>query len=392
MTKSIDVSGKSEDEAIEAALEQLGLTRDDVSVEIIEWAKSGFLGFKSTPAVVRVTYDDKDERAERPIRADREERADRHNRTSHSEHADAGDHADRADHTDRSERPNRPGKPDRAARHERPAESDSATQQESQDLSDSKNRVESFLKGLLLRMDIDAEIEAKEGDGSIDVILTSKDPGALIGRRGETLDAIQHLANYVINRGGSGRTRINIDAENYRQRRNETLEALAARVAGKVIKYRRNVTMEPMNAYERHVIHSTLQDYEGISTYSVGSEPNRRIVVAYSRNAEGGGRGGDYNSRGGDYGSRGGDRGGRSHDGDRRGGSASGNRGSNDGGNRGSHHGNSAGIGSNNDETRNDEDNKPMYDDSEHGNADSESNERNENAPKQEAPKFREWR
>jgi len=212
MQKSIEVSGRTEEEAIETALTQLGLARDDVSVEIVEQAKTGFLGLKSTPAVIKVLYD---ARAE-----------------------------------------------------------------------DRTQRVEDFLTGLFERMDVEAGVEVTEGSDSINVNLTGKDPGALIGRRGETLDAIQHLTNYVVNRGVSGRVRINLDAENYRQRRNETLESLAVRTAGKVIKYRRNMTLDPMNAYERHVIHSALQEYEQISTYSVGTEPNRRIVVAYGRNDE----------------------------------------------------------------------------------------------------------
>jgi len=217
MTKSIEVSGRSEDDAIESALEQLGLTRDDVSVEIVERAKTGFLGLKSTPAVVRVLYEAKEE---------------------------------------------------------------------------STLKVENFLKGLFVRMGVEADIGTTEDAGSISVILTGKDMGALIGRRGETLDAIQHLTNYVVNRGAAGRVRINLDAENYRQRRNETLESLATRTAGKVVKYRRNMTLDPMNAYERHVIHSALQNYDNITTYSVGSEPNRRIVVAYGRNSENAGRSG----------------------------------------------------------------------------------------------------
>ena len=211
MTRTIEVSGKTEDEALEAALEQLKLARDDVSVEIIERAKTGFLGLKSTPAVVKVTYEAKE------------------------------------DHTERIER---------------------------------------FLSGLLERMEIEASLDVSEGKGAVEVILSGKDPGALIGRRGETLDAIQHLTNYAINRGGASRVRVNIDAENYRQRRNETLEALAVKTAGKVLKYRRNMTLDPMNAYERHVIHTALQEYEGISTYSVGNEPNRRIVVAFGSGGE----------------------------------------------------------------------------------------------------------
>lgn len=222
MIKSIEVTGRTEDEAIESALEQLGLNRDDVSVEIVERAKTGFLGLKNTPAIVKVLFDAKEDRTA---------------------------------------------------------------------------RVELFLKGLFERMGIEAGIEVTESDGSINVTLTGKDPGALIGRRGETLDAIQHLTNYVTNRGGSGRIRVNLDAENYRQRRNETLESLATRTAGKVMKYRRNMTLDPMNAYERHVIHTALQNYENISTYSVGAEPNRRIVVAYGRNNENSGRSGGASYR-----------------------------------------------------------------------------------------------
>jgi len=193
-----------------------------VSVEIVEQAKTGFLGLKSTPAVVKVLYDVKEDRTA---------------------------------------------------------------------------KVESFLEGLFERMGVEAGVNVTEGEGSINVTLTGKDPGALIGRRGETLDSIQHLTNYVVNRGVSGRVRINLDAENYRQRRNETLESLATRTAGKVVKYRRNMTLDPMNAYERHIIHSALQDYEHISTYSVGSEPNRRVVVAYGNNNENAGQSGAANYR-----------------------------------------------------------------------------------------------
>jgi len=212
MQKSIEVQGRTEDEAIESALEQLGMARDDVSVEIVEQARTGFLGLKNTPAVVKVIYEAKEERTE---------------------------------------------------------------------------QVNTFLNGLFERMDIEVGLDISEEEGSINVILTGKDPGALIGRRGETLDAIQHLANYVVNRSVSGRVRINLDAENYRQRRNEALESLATRTAGKVIKYRRNMTLDPMNAYERHVIHTALQEHKGVSTFSVGTEPNRRVVVAFGENGEG---------------------------------------------------------------------------------------------------------
>jgi len=211
MTKSIEVQGRTEEEAIENALEQLSMSRDDVSVEIVEQARTGFLGLKNTPAIVKVIYESQEGRAE---------------------------------------------------------------------------QVDSFLTGLFERMDVEVSLDIKEDNDSVNVILTGKEPGALIGRRGETLDAIQHLTNYVVNRSVSGRVRINLDAENYRQRRNEALEALAAKTAGKVIKYRRNMTLDPMNAYERHVIHTALQEHEQVSTFSVGSEPNRRVVVAFGENRE----------------------------------------------------------------------------------------------------------
>ena len=211
MLKSIEVSGKSEDEAVQAALDELGLGRDEVSVEILERAKAGFLGLKSTPAVVRVTYEVVTSNAE---------------------------------------------------------------------------RVETFLTGLFTRMDVKAQPEISEEDGVVSVNLAGEDPGMLIGRRGETLDAIQHLTNYVVNRNISGRIRVNIDTENYRQRRNEALERLAEKVAGKAVKYKRNMTLEPMNSYERHIIHTALQEYENVTTSSIGTEPNRRVVVVFERKDE----------------------------------------------------------------------------------------------------------
>ena len=236
MIKSIEVSAKTEDEAIKSALEKLGLSRDDVSVEIVERAKSGFFGLKSSPAVVRVNYEVEDDLS---IEANAEAMAD----------------------VDDSVK-----------------ESKSITQNDEQD--DRCANAKRFLSGLFERMGVDITAEITSDDSTIEVLLKGENPGSVIGRRGETLDAIQHLTNYVINRPGGKRTRVNIDAENYRQRRNETLEKLAERAAGKVLKYRKNVTLDPMNAYERHVIHTVLQEYDNISTYSVGNEPNRRIVVA----------------------------------------------------------------------------------------------------------------
>ena len=134
-------------------------------------------------------------------------------------------------------------------------------------------------------MDSEAEVRVYQTEKDrYKVYLDGDKLGALIGRRGETLDAIQQLTNYSVNRSSDkGRVRVQVDAENYREKREQSLERLAQKVAGKVTKYRRNVTLEPMNAYERHVIHTALQDTKYVTTFSIGTEPNRRVVVSYDR-------------------------------------------------------------------------------------------------------------
>ena len=140
-----------------------------------------------------------------------------------------------------------------------------------------------FLTGLLERLEVEAVPQVLGSpETGYKVILQGTGLGAIIGRRGETLDAIQQLTNYAVNHGQSKRVRIHVDAEGYRAKREESLQRLAVKVAGKVVKYRKNMTLEPMNAYERHVIHSALQEYPGVTTYSTGVEPNRRTVVAYA--------------------------------------------------------------------------------------------------------------
>ena len=250
----IDVTGKTEEEAIRKGLEQLGLERDDVSVEILERARSGFLGIGSSPAKVRVTYEL--DVAEEP-------------------------------------KPEVPkAKPAEKKPEPKPAEKKPEPKAEEKKTepaapacdNDDARRIKDFLTGLLEHMDSAAEVKVYEEEKNrYKVILEGQKLGALIGRRGETLDAIQQLTNYAVNSGCDKRLRIHVDAENYRAKREQSLESLANKVAGKVLKYRRSVTLEPMNAYERHVIHAALQDKEGVTTYSIGTEPNRRVVVAYER-------------------------------------------------------------------------------------------------------------
>ena len=273
MRQFIDVTGKTEEEAIQNALRQLGLDRDDVSVEILERAKSGFLGLGSCPAKVRVSYGPEEEeepaapaeaeaRQEepKPVKAERKPRQERK----------------------AAEKPAAPAEEPEAAPEEKQPET---VQTLGEEVDDEKAQaIRKFLSGLLEQMESTAEIHIYLAEkGRYKVILEGKNLGTLIGRRGETLDAIQQLTSYAVNRSGGGRVRVQLDAENYREKREQSLQHLARKVAAKVTKYHRSVTLEPMNAYERHVIHTALQDVPGVTTYSTGTEPNRRVIVAYDR-------------------------------------------------------------------------------------------------------------
>lgn len=234
MLKTLEKSGKTEEAAIAAALEELGLDRDDVSVEIVERAKSGFLGIGASPAVIRVQYEAPDEEAEQEAA---------------------------------------PAEPEASVEPAAPA-----------DEPESYARIRTFVSGLLAHMGIQAQIDITARDnGGVNVNLSGSGMGAVIGRRGETLDAIQHLTNYAVNRGSDKHMHISVDAESYRAKREESLVRLAEKMAAKAVKYKRSMALEPMNSYERHVIHTALQDYEGVTTSSTGTEPNRRVVVSYEK-------------------------------------------------------------------------------------------------------------
>ena len=281
MIKFIDMTGKTEDEAIRRALEQLGLERDDVSVEILERAKSGFLGIGGSPATVRVSYDDgQTEPKPEPVKPEPKSAAPKAEKKP-VYCAEVLQKEVRA--REKQEREAKRGERRAEPKAEKAPREPAVLGEEVRD--EKSEQIRTFLSGLLEHMDAKAEVKVYEAEKNrYKVILEGEKLGALIGRRGETLDAIQQLTNYSINRGGeSKRARVQIDAENYREKREESLERLAQKVAGKVVKYRRNVTLEPMNAYERHVIHTALQDTQYITTFSIGTEPNRRVVVSYDR-------------------------------------------------------------------------------------------------------------
>ena len=214
MIKTLEKSARTEDEAIALALSELGLDRDEVSVEILERAKSGFLGIGAAPAVIRVSYEVADEE------------------------------------------PVKEAKPVKAAAKAAAAEDVPAVPA---DEPAEYAQIRQFLTGLLDRMGVKAQMEFSPRDnGGVNV-----------------------LTNYVVNRGSEKHMHISVDAECYRSKREESLTRLAEKMAEKAIKYKRSMALEPMNSYERHVIHTALQNYKGVTTSSTGVEPNRRVVVSY---------------------------------------------------------------------------------------------------------------
>ena len=306
MEKNIVTTGKTIDLAIEAALTQLGLDRDSVSVQVLQQAKTGFLGIGAQPAKVQVTYEAPDPAPEAPkvalSAASRSKPKAAKAPAAPEKKPEVVKPA--VNKVEKTEAPKV-----EAPKVEAPKAEESKPQQPKAAKAPKENRepkapkapkepkvyapaaegsteetIEKFLKGLLENMGSQAVPHAVKGeDNTYQVDLVGEDLGFLIGHRGETLDDIQHLCNYAINKGISGHVRVNVDAEEYRQKREDSLRRYARKKAQQVLKARRRTTLEPMNAYERHVIHATLQDMENITTHSTGSEPNRRVVIEYIR-------------------------------------------------------------------------------------------------------------
>ena len=306
MEKTIVTTGKTIDLAIEAALTQLGLERDDITYQVLALPKSGFLGFGAQPAKIIVTYEVPDPEptpapvVEKPKSALGSASRSKPKSSAPVKKPEPKAEAPKAEpvktEAPKQEKPKAERKPERKA--EPKQEKTKAPKAEPKvekkveapktyapaEAGSVEEKIETFIKGLLEHMDSKAVPHCwKEEGNTYKVDLVGDDLGYLIGRRGDTLDAIQHLANYTINRDVEGHIRINVDAEAYRQKREDSLRRYARKKAQQVLKARRRTTLEPMNAYERHVIHAALQDMENITTHSTGVEPNRRVVIEYVR-------------------------------------------------------------------------------------------------------------
>ena len=262
---------------MESALAQLGLERDDVSVQVLAQAKPGFLGLGASPAKVEVTYEAPDPAPKVALSS-----------ASRSKPKAKKPEAPKVE-TPKAEAPKAeapkaaPAKPVKAETPVKEAPKEPKVYAPAEPGS-TEEKIEQFLKGLLEQMGSDAVPHAwKAEEDTYKVDLVGKDLGYLIGRRGDTLDAIQHLCNYSVKRNVEGHIRINVDAEEYREKREDSLRRYALKKAQQVLKARRRTTLEPMNAYERHVIHAALQEVENITTHSTGTEPNRRVVIEFVR-------------------------------------------------------------------------------------------------------------
>ncbi len=281
MEKTIVATGKTIDLAIEAALNQLGLDRDSVSVQVLSQAKAGFLGFGAAPAKVQVTYEVPDPKPAAPKSALGS--ASRSNKTKVVAPAPKEEPKKETPKA-QPKKEEKPAQPKAEKKVETPKAPKEPKVFAPAEPGSVEEKIEVFLKGLLEQMGSSAVAHAWKGEeNTYCVELVGEDLGYLIGRRGDTLDAIQHLCNYSINRNVEGHIRINVDAEEYRAKRDESLRRYAHKKAQQVLKARRRTTLEPMNAYERHLIHASLQDTDRITTYSVGTEPNRRVVIEYVR-------------------------------------------------------------------------------------------------------------
>lgn len=272
--RSMEFSGRTVDEAIFHGLNEMGVTIDQVDIITVQSESKGIFGFGARNAIVRLVE------RETPVVPDftaineerREQREERRER--------------RGDRKDDRRDDRRKGDKRSDRRREQPREEKRETPAPVEELPYSRDLAEQldsarFLQELLGKMGVNGTVSAFENDEGIKLKIDSDTDGLLIGRRGETLDALQYIVSLYENkdRKENGYRRISIDTEGYRARREDTLRRLARRNALKVAKTGRSFAMEPMNPYERRVIHSALQSFRGVTTHSEGEEPNRRVII-----------------------------------------------------------------------------------------------------------------
>lgn len=245
--RELETVGRTIDDAVREALHRLGVERDDVDVEVLDEGSKGLFGLLgSRRARVRVQLKPGVEAGSVVAEAETVEDV------PEPEHAEIDADAVRA----------------------QAAEAEAV-------IEEKVARAHEFIRGVLERMEVEAALETRrDDDGIVHVHIVGDDLGLIIGRRGQTLDAFQFLVNQAVNKDGGARARIVLDAGGYRARRAETLEALAQRMAHRAVRQRRNIALDPMNAFERRIVHMSLADDDAVETYSEGEDPHRHIIIA----------------------------------------------------------------------------------------------------------------
>ena len=273
MLQEIIETGKTVDSAIDSACEKMGCAREDCEFEIIDLPKKTFFGLKQITAKVRVYRELPDPKpaaapaAQPPAKKEEPARA-----------KPAAQHENAALKPKKEKPAAQPVKQPEA----RPRALEAAAQRVNLAVftPEKEALVVNYLNGIVTAIGLSAEYQTVIEDGEISVQITGKNLGAVIGRRGETLDAIQYLVSLVANRGEEDYLRITVDCGGYRRKRKTTLEELAKRLSSQVLKANVSKTLEPMSPFERRVIHSTVSQIEGVSSASVGDEPYRRVVIS----------------------------------------------------------------------------------------------------------------
>ena len=277
MNGSIRVSAKTVDDAITEALIQLGVTSDRLEYEVIEKGSPGFLGIGMKQAVIEARR--KPEPEPEPEQEEISVRPEKPEIKETEKEAPVSAKKERSEKKPKKEKEVKEIKEE--AKPEEPKREETVLA-EVQDVT--IQAVEEFLRNTLNAMDMEVEIKSEiDSDGALSINMTGEHMGILIGKRGQTLDSLQYLANRVANKHQEGYVRVKLDTENYRARREETLRHLAKNIAHKVKRTRRPVALEPMNPYERRIIHSALQSDPYVTTHSEGEEPYRKVVVTLKR-------------------------------------------------------------------------------------------------------------
>ena len=265
MLISKEFKGKSIEEAISSGIELLGIDRDDATIEVVERESKGFLGFGKKDAVVKITYDDGKEeiKEEKPAEVKK--------KPAHKE-----TFAPQKESVKREQ----PVKKVKGVKEE-PVKEDKPLVSE-EEAERSEKAAGEFLEGVLKVMGVDAKLESRvdRSENTVHIELSGENMGFVIGRRGETLDALQYLTTIVTNKKEDSRWRVTLDTENYREKRTASLIALANKTANQAVKTGKSIALEPMSPQERRIIHSALQDNKAVTTFSTGQEPRRKIVIA----------------------------------------------------------------------------------------------------------------